>query len=101
MLLSYYYRMLFCEKPDSNFSQHALVALSFPAERSEEREFSPIRNRPLSRKGRGEGATRHCEEPKATRQSTLFSMGLGPEEAAKDWIAASGFRPPRNDRGAW
>jgi hypothetical protein len=24
MLLSYYYRMLFCEKPDSTFSQHAL-----------------------------------------------------------------------------
>jgi hypothetical protein len=25
MLLSYYYRMLFCEKPDSTFSQHALA----------------------------------------------------------------------------
>jgi len=24
MLFSYYYRMLFCEKPDSTFSQHAL-----------------------------------------------------------------------------
>ncbi len=26
MLFSYYYRMLFCEKPDSTFSQHALKA---------------------------------------------------------------------------
>jgi len=28
MLFSYYYRMLFCEKPDSTFSQHALERLS-------------------------------------------------------------------------
>ncbi len=38
MLLSYYYRMLFCEKPDSTFSQHALVDVSIVEQFSDRAE---------------------------------------------------------------
>ncbi len=54
MLLSYYYRMLFCEKPDSTFSQHALgLALYGAGAKLRQHHLSrkPHHNSPQSKEG--------------------------------------------------